>query len=296
MRALFNYLKPHLAAACVVGLLLCLATPLAALEVPRLTGRINDTAALLSPQTKSELETLLKQFEATDSTQIVVLTIPSLEGDVLEDFSLRVVEAWEIGQKGSDNGALLLVARDERKLRIEVGYGLEGSLTDLVSGRIISGEIVPRFKQGDFDAGIRAGVIAMVSAVRGEYTASTAASTAKNKQSDPFGLIFLLIFGFSFIGRAFHKKQKMAAIAGGIASPVLGMLFLPTLGIWLLALIPVGIFGGLFVSSLSAAGGSSGGGGFYMGGGGFGGSSGGFGGGFGGGGGGFGGGGASGGW
>jgi uncharacterized protein len=190
---------------------------------------------------------------------------------------------------------LLLIARDERKLRIEVGYGLEGSLTDLVSGRIISGEIVPRFKQGNFDEGIHAGILAMVKAVRGEYTAS--ASTQSNLQnSDPFGLIFMLIFVFSFIGRAFHKKRKMAALVGGVASPVLGLIVLPQVGLWLLALIPVGALGGMFVSSLTAASGGRGGGGFYTGGGGFGRSSGGFGGGFGGGGGGFGGGGASGGW
>ena len=273
-------------------LLFCSALPLIALEVPRLSGRVNDTAAMLSLQTQSELEEMLEQFEATDSTQIVLLTIPTLEGEVLEDFSMKVVEAWKIGQKGSDNGALLLIARDERKLRIEVGYGLEGSLTDLVSGRIISGEIVPLFKSGQMDAGIRAGIVAMIDAVKGEYTPG-AAAPEQNKKSDPFGLIFLLIFAFSFIGRAFHKKQKMAAIVGGIASPVLGVLFFPQMGLWLLALIPVGILGGFFVSSMSAGGG---GGGFYVGGGGFGRSSRGFGGGFSGGGGGFGGGGASGGW
>jgi uncharacterized protein len=274
------------------GLLFCLVSPLIALEVPRLSGRVNDTAAMLSLQTQAELERMLEQFEATDSTQIVLLTIPTLKGEVLEDFSLKVVEAWKIGQKGTDNGALLLIARDERKLRIEVGYGLEGSLTDLVAGRIISGEIVPLFRSGQMDAGIRAGIVDMINAVKGEYTPS-AAAPEQNKESDPYGLILLLIFAFSFIGRAFHKKKKVAAIVGGIASPVLGVLFLPQMGLWLLALIPVGIFGGLFVSSMSSGGG---GGGFYMGGGGFGRSSGGFGGGFSGGGGGFGGGGASGGW
>ena len=275
-----------------LGLLLCFISPLAALEVPQLGGRVNDTAAMLSSGTRTSLESMLEQFETTDSTQIVLLTIPSLEGEVLEDYSMRVAETWKIGQKGADNGALLLIARDERKLRIEVGYGLEGSLTDLVSGRIISGEIVPRFKEGNFDKGISDGVVAMVNAVKGEYNASATAGN-NNQASDPFGLIFMLIFAFSFIGRAFHKKQKMAAIAGGVASPVLGLMFFSQMGVWLLALIPVGIFAGIFVSSMSAA---SSGGGFYTGGGGFGRSSGGFGGGFGGGGGGFGGGGASGGW
>ncbi len=298
MQLVLQYIKiKGVSALLALGLLFCFVSPLAALEVPQLTGRVNDNAAMLSSQTRTSLENMLEQFERTDSTQIVLLTIPSLEGEVLEDFSMQVVEAWKIGQKGTDNGALLLIARDERKLRIEVGYGLEGSLTDLISGRIISGEIVPRFKKGNFDEGIHAGVVAMVNAVRGEYTASATAGN-NNQASDPFGLIFILIFVFSFIGRAFHKKQKMAALVGGVASPVLGLVVLPQLGLWLLALIPVGALGGMFVSSLSAA---SGGGGFHTGSGGYGRSSGGFsggfgGGGFGGGGGGFGGGGASGGW
>lgn len=250
---------------------------------------------MLSRQTATDLSTFLEQFEKTDSTQIVVLTIPSLEGEVLEEFSLRVVETWKIGQKGLDNGALLLVARDDRKLRIEVGYGLEGRLTDLVSGRIISREIVPRFREGRFDDGISAGVMAMVKTVRGEYQAGDAKGS-RGQGDDPAGLIFLMIFIFAIIGRIFHKRKVAAALAGGVASPVMGMMLLPSMGMWLLALIPLGILGGLFVASTSMAG-SSGhrrGGGFYTGSGGFGGGFGG--GGFGGGGGGFGGGGASGGW
>ncbi len=272
-----------------LAIVLFLALPLAALEIPPLDGRVNDSAQMLSAETKAGLETLLANFESTDSTQIVVLTVPSLDGEVLEEYSLRVAETWGIGQKGSDNGALLLVARDERKLRIEVGYGLEGSLTDLIAGRIIGGVIVPRFKEGNFDRGISDGVRAMVNAVRGEFVASAANAKASG-DNDPAGLIFILIFAFSFIGRALHKKTKTAAVVGGIASPVLGLMFFPQLGFWLLALLPIGALGGVFVSSLSASGGS---GGFYTGGGS---SSGGFGGGFSGGGGGFGGGGASGGW
>jgi len=272
--------------------LLFLSSLAAALEVPPLKSRVNDTANMFSQQVVSQTENILSQFEASDSTQIVVLTIPSLEGDVLEDYSLRVVEAWKIGQKGLDNGALLLITRDDRRLRIEVGYGLEGTLTDLTSGRIIGQIIVPNFKQGDFDAGLIAGVQAMIQAVRGEFTALEA--TPSNQQgSDPAGLIFLMIFAFSAISKIFHGKKSTAALAGGVVSPILGFVMLPQLGLLLLGLIPLGALGGLFVSSLSATGG---GGGFYMGGGGFGGSSGGFGGGFGGGGGGFGGGGASGGW
>ncbi len=278
---------------CCLGLFLP-SRQVAALEVPSLSARVNDTAAMFSPQVVSQTEAVLSQFESSDSTQIVVLTVPSLEGDLLEDYSIRVVEAWKIGQKGLDNGALLLITRDDRRLRIEVGYGLEGNLTDLTAGRIIGQVIVPRFKTGDFDAGLVDGVQAMIQAVRGEFTASDV-PPVKQQGTDPAGLIFLMIFAFSFIAKVFHGKKGTAALAGAVASPVLGFMMLPQLGLILLALIPVGALGGLFVSSLAAS--SAGGGGFYMGGGGgFGGSSGGFGGGFGGGGGGFGGGGASGGW
>ncbi|MBU0942941.1 MAG: TPM domain-containing protein [Proteobacteria bacterium] len=274
----------------------CFAPPLAALNVPTLKGRVNDTAAMLSQETIANLNRTLASFETSDSTQIVVLTIPSLEGEVLEEFAIKVVEAWKIGQKDLDNGALLLVSRDDRKIRIEVGYGLEGRLTDLVSGRIISGVIVPMFKKGRFDQGISDGVTAMMQAVKGEFTASASPAGAKNAKNDPAGLFFLLFFAYTFIGNAFRKKNILAAGAGGLASPLLGVMFLPQLGLWLLALIPLGMVGGLVAAALALPAGKSSGrsGGFYMGSGG-GGSSGGFGG-FSGGGGGFGGGGASGRW
>ncbi len=265
-----------------------------ALEVPPLSGHINDTAEMLSPRSAADLEQLLTSFEASDSTQIVLLTIPSLEGAVLEEYSLQVAEQWGIGQQGKDNGALLLVSRDDRKMRIEVGYGLEGSLTDMTAGRIISRVIVPRFKEGNFDQGISDGIQAMIQAVKGEFTAPPP-SKRQASGSDPAGLLFLLFFVYSMIGRMFHSKKGLVAISGGIISPIVGAMIFPVMGWWLWSLIPVGILGGLFAASLSL-GGVGRGGGFYMGGGGFGGSSGGFGGGFSGGGGGFGGGGASGGW
>ena len=128
--------------------LLLLPLTAVALDVPHATGYVNDRAGLLSPSTRLKLEHFLEKFEKSDSTQIAVLTIPSLEGESLEEYSLKVAEQWGIGQKGKDNGALLLIAKAERKVRIEVGYGLEGRLTDLLAGRIIDYEITPRFKQG----------------------------------------------------------------------------------------------------------------------------------------------------
>ena len=147
----------------LLALILCFVTalPAVALDVPKPTGYVTDLAGMLSSSTKQKLDTFLQRFEASDSTQIVVLTIPSLEGESLEEYSIKVAEAWKIGQKDKDNGALLLISRDDHKIRIEVGYGLEGTLTDLLSGRIIANEITPAFRAGDYDQGIVAGVVAI---------------------------------------------------------------------------------------------------------------------------------------
>lgn len=148
-----------------------LFTTLFALDVPPLTGRVTDHADILSADAKGRIEAKLAALEASDSTQIAVLTVPTLAGDSIEDFSLRVVENWKLGQKKLDNGALLVIAKEDRKLRIEVGYGLEGKLTDLTAGRIIRQVIVPHFKRNDFGAGVEAGVDAMIAATKGEFKA-----------------------------------------------------------------------------------------------------------------------------
>jgi uncharacterized protein len=293
------YLRRGLSFFCIFfSLTLFLAVQVSALEVPRLQGRVNDYAELLSPATEASLESVLKSLESSDSTQIVVLTIGSLQGDSLEEFSLRVVEDWKIGQQGLDNGVLLLVARDDRKIRIEVGYGLEGKLTDMTAGRIIGNVMGPRFKQGDFNQGIIDGIGAIVMTVRGEFTAAAEAKPNGSGREDPGGLLTSMIFIFFIFGSLLRKSKVAAAAVGGIATPLLAFLLFGITGLALLALIPIGMFGGLMAAALAGTGGgavSRGGqaGGY---GGGFGRSSGGFGGGFGGGGGGFGGGGASGGW
>jgi len=176
----------------LVLMLAALALPAAALEIPRLTGHVNDRAGILSAQARLRIEQALSDFERSDSTQLVVLTIPSLEGESLEEYAIRVAQTWGIGQRGKDNGALLLVARDERKVRIEVGYGLEGRLTDLLAGRIVDYEIVPRFKAGDFDGGVTAGLAAMIEAVRGEYQGT--GQTTRKKRRNPLGWLALLLF------------------------------------------------------------------------------------------------------
>lgn len=187
-------------------------------DIPRATGYVNDTAGLISQTVKLKLEQFLHDFDASDSTQITVLTIPSLDGENLEDYALKVLETWGVGQKDKDNGALLLIAKEERKIRIEVGYGLEGRLTDLLAGRIIDNEISPRFKQGDFDGGIVSGVVGIAEAVRGEYT-GTGKTRSSRKKSSPFGFLFLLFFLGPFLarigGRRSYRSRRSGIYIGG---------------------------------------------------------------------------------
>lgn len=236
-----------------LALLLVFAAPGSALEVPPLKGRVNDYAGMLAPATARQLEELLRQFEATESTQIVVLTIPSLEGDSLEDFSLRVAEAWRPGQAKLDNGALLLIAKNDRRLRIEVGYGLEGKLTDLVSGRIIREIITPRFKAGNFDQGVIDGTSAMIGAVRGEFSAAAATRQPAAKM-DPGGLFFFLVIVFSLLGRMLSRAPLVAAGIGALAAPVLGATLL---GVGLAGMIVLAVTGFIFGLMAAAGGGFS---------------------------------------
>jgi len=154
-----------------LGLLLLLPVPLVALDVPPLTGRVVDLAGVLPVYDSTQLTEQLKAHEEKTGNQVAVLILPSLEGEPLEEYSHRVATTWKLGQKGTDNGVLLLIALKERKLRIEVGYGLEGTLTDLKSARIIRQEIAPHFKAGDLPGGVRAGTDAILKTIEGTYQA-----------------------------------------------------------------------------------------------------------------------------
>jgi uncharacterized protein len=284
----------------LLAILFILALPLQAiaLDVPPLRGHVNDYAGMLSPESSQALEATLTDFERSDSTQIVILTIPSLEGENLEEYSIKVAEAWRIGQKKIDNGVILLIAKQERKIRIEVGRGLEGKLTDLVSGRIIRDEITPRFKTGDFDDGIKTGVSAIMAVVKGEYQAGPRdLGQAKRSLHPIFTFVIFLMVACIFLGSI---SRILGGLAGAIGLPIIAFLLFP--GLAFLLLIGLGVGGfliGLFLTFLFGGGGR--GGGFFGGGGpfmwgGFGGGGFGGGGGFSGGGGDFGGGGASGDW
>ena len=292
----------------ILAVLLCMAVLLpraaAALEVPALRGRVNDYAGMLSPEAERRLETLLKELEEKDSTQVAVLTIPSLDGDSLEDFSIRVAERWQIGRKGFDNGVILIFARDDRKVRIEVGYGLEGRLTDLTAGRIIRDRIVPEFRAGRFDQGVLNGVVAMTEVVRGEFQAPAQPPTgpAASGVEDLLPFVLVFIFLVFMLGRV---SRPLGTAAGGLFMPFLGHMAFAPGPLMLLGLGGIGLVAGYVLALIAGASSSMGprppgrggyggfpidfprgGGGFSTGGGG----------GFSGGGGGFGGGGASGSW
>jgi uncharacterized protein len=147
----------------------CIRLEAQPVEVPEFHRRVIDRSGTLSTRETQELEAKLAQFEQETSNQVVVLVIPSLNGESIEDYSLRVAEKNKFGKKERNNGVLLLIAKDDRKLRIEVGYGLEGALPDALAGQIIRREITPYFRQGDYSGGIDAGVDAIIAATKGEY-------------------------------------------------------------------------------------------------------------------------------
>lgn len=254
--------------------------PLLALDVPALKGRVNDYANMLSPATVTALEARLADFERSDSTQIVVLTVPSLQGEVLEEFSIRVAEKWRIGQRKLDNGVILLVAKEDRKLRIEVGYGLEGKLTDLRAGRIIDNIIRPPFKAGDYDKGISDGVDAIMQTVKGEYSAADAPAP-EIKDFSSSSVMTPALFIFFFIGIIGRIKRILGGIAGAVIIPVAAAVLFG-FKLFMLLLVPAGFLLGLVIPSLMTlmwfvggsgrgSGGGFGGGGFSGGGGSFGG-------------------------
>ena len=170
-----------------------------ALEVPYLSGRVTDQADLLGEASSARITAELRQLELVKGAQVAVLTIPGLQGEVLEDFSMKVVETWKLGRKGVDDGVLLLIARDDRRIRIEVGYGLEGVLSDLDSRRIIDKLMQPAFRDGDFEGGIERAVMAISAAIMEEPSAIPAVPETLAAR-DPVGTgIFLAVFGVILI-------------------------------------------------------------------------------------------------
>lgn len=155
-----------------IGLVATLALAQAA-DIPYLSGRVNDHAGILSEHTRTDLSEKLRAHEERTTNQVVILTMASLEGESIEDYSNRVFNDWKLGQADTDNGILILVVPDERQMRIEVGYGLEGVLPDILAGRIIREIMTPRFREGDFDAGIMEGALAVLDVLEGQELPGT---------------------------------------------------------------------------------------------------------------------------
>lgn len=157
---------------------------------------VHDEANVLSASAKAQVEALLQTHRDSTSTQIAVLIVPSLEGEDIDGYGVRVFEEWKLGQKGKDNGVLFLIAMQERQMRIEVGLGLEGVLTDALSSRINRNEVAPYFREGNYEAGIQAGVVAIIKAVAGEYKNDNPAPRKRGKKSSWSTLIFIILLVF----------------------------------------------------------------------------------------------------
>ena len=239
--------------ALLCPLLLIAAFPLSALDVPPLTERVVDNANLLNASETEALTSLLESLEEATGAQIAVLTVATLAGDSLESFGIRVADTWKLGQKGEDNGAILIVALAERKIRIEVGYGLEDKLTDMKCGLIIRNVIAPHFQNGDYGEGITAGVKNMVGIVADDADLVSKRVTNEAVPTDvipiaAFIVFFLINVLFAMISARYNRRYPSSRIYRSA-------------------------FGNDFFSSSSGGGFSSGGssGGFSGGGGGFGG-------------------------
>jgi len=272
----------------MLALLICLLPLLAQaeVEVPALQHRVTDLTGTLTPQQQSELESRLAAFEAKKGSQIAILLVPTTQPEDIAQYSIRVVEQWKLGRKGVDDGVLVLLARNDRKSRIEVGYGLEGALNDATAKRILSEIMTPFFKRGDFHGGLVAGVDKIASVIDGEPLPAPV-STSENAKSDGFDFLVPLFFGALVIG-SFLRSVFGGFVGGLVNGGIMGCLM------WLLSGAAVfALIFGFAVFMFTALGGLAGSGGGGYGGGGY---SGGGGGGFSGGGGGFGGGGASGDW
>ena len=267
---------------------------------PALTGRVVDQARVLSQSTKDELETLLATHENNTTNQVVVVTLESLDGVAIEEYSLELARHWGIGQKGKDNGVVLVVAPNDKQVRIEVGYGLEGTLTDALSSNIINYYIIPEFKKGDIQNGINIGIQKIIALLGGDEGVKEEIEKQDETPMEAYGIVagMLMVFASAIFGAAALRIGASATLSGfisGVATGTFGIEDLLVRGGVLLVLFMLffylmrnmktggrGLYGG----------GSSGG----YGGGGFSGGGGSSGGGFSGGGGSFGGGGASGRW
>lgn len=277
--------KAWLTSLIAVLWLLCAPWAAAEVAVPPLKARVTDLTGTLQPNEQAALEQTLRAFESIKGSQIAVLIVPTTQPETIEQYAIRVADAWKLGRKGVDDGVLLLVAKNDRALRVEVGYGLEGVIPDAVAKRIVSEIITPHFKQEDYFGGIRAGVDRIIKVIEEEPLPDKKSSRSKGEggSGDWLAIGFVLAVVLGGAMRALLGPFVGGLVAGSVAVVVAWLLF---------ASLMMALVAGLFVFIFTLLG-RHGGGGWSSGGGGW---SGGSGGGFSGGGGGFGGGGASGKW
>jgi uncharacterized protein len=219
------------ARASLLALLLCWASvALAVVAVPPLVGRVVDQTGTLSSGDIASLNQTIRAFEARKGSQIAVMIAPTTDGEAIEQFSLRVAEAWKIGRKKIDDGAVLVIAKNDRHLRIEVGYGLEGALTDVTTKRIIDEEITPKFKTGDFAGGVSAGIGRIIRVIDGEKLPAPEPPhwqhTGLFDVSDMFNPFLLIpVFLFGGLMRTMLGRLVGSAVSGGVVTLVAWFLF-----------------------------------------------------------------------
>lgn len=219
--------------------------PAQALEVPPLSGRVVDLAGILPSAVAQQLSADLQAHEAKTSNQVAVLIIPSLEGDSLFYFSHRVATTWKLGRKGTDNGAVLLIAIKERKIRLEVGYGLEGVLTDARSSQIIRNEIVPRFRADDVPAGVTAGVQAILKTIEGTYSAPERSAASPSFNDGFANAAFAVILGV-VIGLFFSRAHRaLGSVVGAALAFFTAPWVIPALIAGAMSLVLVSVLSGL---------------------------------------------------
>lgn len=198
-------------------LVILLAVKLAAaLDVPPLRGRVNDYANVMSREQAQSLESRLEQFERETGHQVAVLTVRSLEGEDIEGFSIRVAESWQIGKKGFDNGVILVVAVQDRRLRLEVGYGLEGILPDATAKTITSNYIVPRFREQDYAGGILAGIDAVLKVIKNEPLPETARKppAERNAEMSSIAMFVITLALFALMAFASGRGRRRNSMWG----------------------------------------------------------------------------------
>ena len=279
----------------LAGLLLCLFSLFATaapdtevsglIAIPTLTARVSDLTATLSSAEMAALEQQLADLEARKGAQLVVLILPTTQPETIEQFGIRLFEAWKIGRKGVDDGVILLVAKNDRRLRIEVGYGLEGALNDASAKRIISETITPLFKAGDFAGGISAGVTAILKIIDGEQLPEPSGAAASGGQLNIgdmpegllIGVLLVVVLGGTLLRHLLGNlvgSGLVACLTGGLGwlfvGGLLGLIGGALLGVFLavfgLDIVLSGIFsgggrGGSGGGGFSGGGGSGGGGG-----------------------------------